>query len=67
MSLFVSIEAYLASGMLVPFVLNASTENVVVAVVAVVTSVLAAIGSFALALAGIGFLVRIFIALFINW
>ncbi len=62
-----SIEAYLASGMLVPFVLNASTENVVVAVVAVVTSVLAAIGSLALALAGIGFLVRIFIALFINW
>lgn len=66
MSLFVSIEAYIASGMLVPFCVNANTESIVSAVVVTVCGVLAAIGSLALVLAALGFLIRIFIALFIR-
>lgn len=64
MSLFVSIEAYITSGMLVPFCGNA--ESTVSVVVTIVCGVFAAVGSLALTLAAIGFLIRIFIALFIN-
>ncbi|MCR2047166.1 hypothetical protein NSB25_07735 [Acetatifactor muris] len=64
MSLFVGIEALIVSGMLMPYCGN--TESTVSGVVTIVCALFAGLGSLTLILAAIGFLIRIFIAFFIN-
>lgn len=66
MSLFVSIEASIINGMLLPFSVIGGQEGVINTAITIICAALAGIAALALALAGIGFLIRIFIALFIN-